>query len=50
MGRLFGERTVRSRFTELIVVVTARLIGPAGERAGDAGKRSSGCRVQGYHC
>ena len=50
VGRLFGERTVRSRSTELIVVVTARLIGPAGERAGGAGQRASGCRVQGYHC
>ena len=50
VGRLFGERTVRSRSTELIVVVTARLIGPAGQRARDAGQRASGCRVQGHHC
>ena len=50
VGRLFGERTVRSRSTELIVVVTARLIGPARERARRAGERASGCRVRGYHC
>ena len=49
LGRLFGTRTSRSNSVELIVVVTARLIGSRQARAEDKEKRMSGRRVQGYH-
>ena len=49
LGRLFSERTSRSNATELIVVVTARLIGSTQARAEAKEKRASGRRVQGYH-
>ncbi len=49
LGPLFGTRTARSNSTELIVVVTARLIGSSQTRAEDGEKRTSGRRVQGYH-
>ena len=49
LGLLFGQRTSRSNSTELIVVVTARLIGSTQARAEDKEKRASGRRVQGYH-
>ena len=49
LGLLFGQRTSRSTSTELIVVVTARLIGSTQARAEDKEKRASGRRVQGYH-
>ncbi len=49
LGLLFGQRTSRSNATELIVVVTARLIGSTRTRAEDPEKRPSGHRVQGYH-
>ena len=49
LGRLFGAQTVRSNSTELIVVVTARLIGATRARAEDREKRTPGRRVRGYH-
>ena len=49
LGLLFGQRTSRSNSTELIVVVTARLIGSTQARAENKEKRASGRRVQGYH-
>ncbi len=49
LGRLFGAQTARSNSTELIVVVTARLIGSTGARADAAAKRVSRLRVEGYH-
>ena len=49
LGLLFGTRTSRSNSTELIVVVTARLIGSTQARAENKEKRVSGRRVQGYH-
>ena len=49
LGLLFGQRTSRSNSTELIVVVTARLIGSTQARAEDKEKRAAGRRVQGYH-
>ena len=49
LGLLFGQRTSRSNSTELIVVVTARLIGSTEARAENKEKRASGRRVQGYH-
>ena len=49
LGVLFGTRTSRSNSIELIVVVTARLIGSTQARAEDKEKRASGRRVQGYH-
>ncbi|MCY4441893.1 MAG: pilus assembly protein N-terminal domain-containing protein [Deltaproteobacteria bacterium] len=49
LGRLFGAQTARSNSTELIVVVTARLIGSTGARAETGAKRVSRLRVQGYH-
>ena len=49
LGQLFGTQTARSNSTELIVVVTARLIGPTPERTEEKEKRASGRRVQGYH-
>ena len=48
LGRLFGAQTTRSNSVELIVVVTARLIGPTPARTEERKKRTSG-RVQGYH-
>ncbi len=47
LGLLFGTRSVRSNSTELIVVVTARLISST-DRRGTA-QRVSSRRVQGYH-
>jgi pilus assembly protein CpaC len=49
LGLLFGQRTSRSNATELIIVVTARLIGSTQARAENKEKRASGRRVQGYH-
>ena len=49
LGRLFGAQTARSNSTELIVVVTARLVGSTGARADAAAKRVSRLRVEGYH-
>ena len=49
LGLLFGQRTSRSNATELIVVVTARLIDSTRVRAEEREKRASGHRVQGYH-
>lgn len=49
LGLLFGQRTSRSNATELIVVVTARLIGSTKARLEDKEKRASGHRVRGYH-
>ena len=49
LGRLFGTQTARSNSTELIVVVTARLIGPTPGQPEDSEKPASGRRVQGYH-
>ena len=49
LGKLFGTRTARSNSTELIVVVTARLIGSTRARAENAEKRATGRRVGGYH-
>jgi len=49
LGRLFGSRRVRSNSTELIVVVTARLIGRPDARADVGEKRTPGRRVEGYH-
>ncbi len=49
LGLLFGNRTVRSNSTELIVVVTARLISPADRNVGSTAQRVSSRRVQGYH-
>ena len=48
LGRLFGTQTARSNSTELIVVVTARLIGSTRARAEADAKRESPLRVQGY--
>lgn len=48
LGVLFGARTSRSNSTELIVVVTARLIGSIQARAEDKEKRASGHRIEGY--
>jgi len=48
LGRLFGAQTTRSNSVELIVVVTARLIGPTPARTQEREKWTSG-RVQGYH-
>ena len=49
LGRLFGAQTARSNSTELIVVVTAQLVGSTGARADTAEERGSRLRVQGYH-
>ncbi len=49
LGLLFGNRTVRSNSTELIVVVTARLISPADRNVRGAAQRVLSRRVQGYH-
>ncbi|MCY4441655.1 MAG: pilus assembly protein N-terminal domain-containing protein [Deltaproteobacteria bacterium] len=49
LGKLFGTRTARANSTELIVVVTARLIGSTRARAENAEKRATGRRVGGYH-
>ena len=52
LGALFGTRAARSNSTELIVVVTARLIAPTRARAENrehTKKRASGRRVDGYH-
>ncbi len=49
LGLLFGNRTVRSNSTELIVVVTARLISPADRNFRGAAQRVLSRRVQGYH-
>ncbi len=49
LGKLFGKRTARSNSTELIVVVTARLIGSTRARAENAEKQAAGRRVGGYH-
>ncbi len=49
LGLLFGQRTSRSNSTELIVVVTAKLIGSTRARAEDKEKQPSGHRVRGYH-
>ena len=49
LGLLFGNRTVRSNSTELIVVVTARLIAPTRARVEARAKRASSRRIQGYH-
>jgi len=49
LGLLFGNRTVRSNSTELIVVVTARLIAPTQARTEAREKRVSSRRVRGYH-
>ena len=49
LGLLFGNRTVRSNSTELIVVVTARLISPSDRNVGSTAQRVSSRRVQGYH-
>ncbi len=52
LGALFGTRMERSNSTELIVVVTARLIASTPARAEngeDAEKRAHGRRVDGYH-
>ncbi len=49
LGRLFGAQTARANSTELIVVVTARLIGSTRARAEEREKRASGRRVRGYH-
>ena len=49
LGRLFGAQTARSNSTELIVVVTARLVGSTDARADSAAERVSRLRVQGYH-
>ena len=49
LGLLFGNRTVRSNSTELIVVVTARLIAPTRARAEARERRASSRRIQGYH-
>ncbi len=49
LGALFGQRATRSNSTELIVVVTARLIASTRARAEDRENPASGHRVQGYH-
>ena len=50
VGRLFGRQTVRSSSTELIVVVTARLVGSASAPADADGRApAAGQRIQGYH-
>ena len=49
LGFLFGGRTVRSNSTELIVVVTARLLSSTGARSEDTTRQASSRRVQGYH-
>ena len=49
LGLLFGNRTVRSNSTELIVVVTAHLISPADRNVRGAAQRVLSRRVQGYH-
>ncbi len=49
LGALFGQRSSRSNSTELIVVVTARLIGSTRAGAEDREQRASGRRIQGYH-
>ena len=49
LGFLFGGRTVRSNSTELIVVVTARLLSSTGARSADTTRQASSRRVQGYH-
>ncbi|MCY4488406.1 MAG: pilus assembly protein N-terminal domain-containing protein [Deltaproteobacteria bacterium] len=49
LGALFGQRTSRWNSTELIVVVTARLIASTRVRAENRQKRKSGLRVKGYH-
>ncbi|MDE0034221.1 MAG: pilus assembly protein N-terminal domain-containing protein [Deltaproteobacteria bacterium] len=49
LGLLFGNRTVRSNSTELIVVVTARLIAPTQARTEARERRVSSRRVRGYH-
>jgi len=48
LGRLFGSQTTRSNSVELVVVVTARLIGPTPVRTEEREKRTPGGRVQGY--
>ena len=49
LGLLFGNRTVRSNSTELIVVVTARLISPTDRNVRRTAQQVSSRRVQGYH-
>jgi len=49
LGLLFGARTVRSNSTELIVVVTARLISSTHREVKDTAGQMSDRRVQGYH-
>lgn len=49
LGKLFGQQTARSNSTELIVLVTARLIGSARTPAESEAKPQASRRVQGYH-
>ena len=49
LGLLFGTRSVRSNSTELIVVVTARLISSTDRSGREIAQRESSRRVQGYH-
>ncbi len=49
LGLLFGTRSVRSNSTELIVVVTARLISSTDRSGRETGQRESSRRVLGYH-
>ncbi len=49
VGALFGQRTARSSSTELIVVVTARLVAPTRARAERRKSGLTGLRAEGYH-
>ena len=49
LGRLFSTRTTRSNATELIVVVTARLIASARSLSEKPETPASSRRLQGYH-
>ena len=50
LGRLFGTREATSNTTELVVVVTARLIRPAGKTSGSGERQEpSVTRTHGYY-
>lgn len=50
LGRLFGTREATSNTTELVVVVTARLIRPAGKASGSGERQEpSVTRTHGYY-
>lgn len=49
LGRLFSTRATRANATELIVAVTARLIGARQDPSAEPTKQTATRRIQGYH-